>query len=146
MTDFIKKQGAAFWLSAITVVALLLAAALYLAGAVGGYYDDADALIVVMLVLAILGTATITFVYEKFRPVTAVQMANTVVVALCMGAFVMLISDRVLSIGFLLFSELGSENPNAYSCLYLSLAAMAFMLVACITSVVSGFFRYRRDI
>lgn len=145
MKAFLKKQGAAFYLFCVTVAAAVLGIVFYLIGAIGGYYNDANVWIVVLLGDGIAIAAAIAVLSEKFASNPAFRIGNCVAVAMFMSAFLMLLSDRILSIGFLLFSELGSENPNAYSCLYLSLAAMALMLIAVIAAIVGGFFNYKKD-
>lgn len=145
MAGFLKKQSGGFYLSACTVLAGILAAIFYLVGSVGGYYDDASALIVVMVLAGVAVSAALTALEEIFDLPAVVNAANGVSVALFMGALLIFVYARVQSIGFLLFSELGSENTMAYTCLYLCLASMAFMLIAAVTSIVCGFMKYRKS-
>ncbi len=145
MKAFFKKQGAGFYLTIATVLCIILGIIFYLAGAIGGYYDDASAGIIVLLILGIILAAALAAVHEIFDLHPAFMAINGGVVAMIMAAFLMLVTDRVLSIGFLLGSELGSENENANTCLYLSLVAMAFMLIAVVTAIVTGFMKYKKD-
>ena len=144
MKDYIKRQGAAFYFDACSILLSLAAIIAYLIGAIGRYYNDANFLIVLLLALAIILLVATIFLRSKLGKFPMLRFVNVGGVILLMFALTLLAGARVSSIGFILVSNLGSDNAQAMSCLIASLVSMGAMLVCVITIIIGSFLSYEK--
>lgn len=140
--EFFKKQSAAFYASALGVLAGIASIVCYLIGSIGGYYDDMNITIVILLAAGVVGMAALLCIGERVAKDHPLRFLGLAVIALFMAAFMYMLAERVFSIGILLGSDLEASNLDAYYRLQLSIAAMGGALLAGISMVVANFTKY----
>lgn len=139
---FFRKQSAAFYASAFGILMGIASVVCYLIGSIGGYYDDMNIAIVILLAAGIVGMAVLLCIGESVSKDHPLRFLGLAVIVLFMAAFMYMLAERVFSIGILLGSDLEASNLDAYYRLRLSLAAMGGALFAGISMVVVNFTKY----
>ncbi len=135
----------AFYTSLITAVLGVIGLILYITCANGGYYNDLSGVTIMWYVLSILGSLVLIYTGNRYGNDSVFRLLHVLVSALFALGLMWLVNARVFSFAILLGSDLEASNTAAYTRLYLSIASMGTMIVACVLNTIGGFARYKAE-
>jgi beta-lactamase regulating signal transducer with metallopeptidase domain len=142
---FLSKQDIGFYVGIGAIVMLLIGTIILSANGSMEYYKDANALVPVLGILAIL-FAVAVLVIPQFKDIPHIEYLWLVVVILAMSAFMVILSMRVESMAFILGSDLENDNASAQSALSNYFVGAVFQLIGIIAAIVASFFSITKKV
>lgn len=147
--QFLKKQAAGFYCSALVFILGIVCVALYSANAATDYYGDTKSVVILMSVIAVIAClASIIFGELAEKSSALAKVADILAVAvpvLILIAGMLFLNDRVYSYAIIYGSDLENGNAAAQSAAAQSIVAIALYIVTAVIAAVSAFFAMRRD-
>ena len=149
MADIKSKQGNGSFLALATALLALVALIIYSLNAATQYYNDVNAQVVVMTVLAILFSAAAAILPKfAFAHNTLVKIAVDIMfvmsAVMLIWSFMIFIGDRVESLAYVLGSDLESDNVAAQRGVRQAIAGFVVYFVAWLAVVAGAFSGLKR--
>ena len=144
MADTKKTVSKAQKLACINAILVVIALILSMVSSGKAYALSHPEMVVVPCIIAIV-LDLLVFLLDGKIPGAVRDLMLFACIALTAFAMCTLISGRVLLAGYIYFSDLEANNPVAVSAMNLSLAAIAFYVLAVIMNLINGFARHEKD-
>ncbi|HIT89025.1 MAG TPA: hypothetical protein IAC41_01190 [Candidatus Merdenecus merdavium] len=142
--EFIKKQSAGFYLTALTVILAIVGLIFYMINCNTAYFSNlgVNAAVVACIVIAVILELVFIIGSETLGAKIYLDILPIVSAVMLMVAFVIFISVRVNNIATILSFE---RNAQTLADLSSAIIGMGFCFGAAVFSIIASFFKIIKD-